>query len=191
MRAGRKPRPDARNCHAVVSFWSRQVRILGFFIDMEVNVPGLSIPHAAWILVGDGEKALVFRNEGDEEYPDLRTVEVFAQENPLTHEQGADRPGRFPDNTGPMNSGARSAVEQTDWHQLAKTRFAKDVADHLYRAAHAGRFDKLVAVAPPHVLGDLRKHWHDEVASRIIGEVDKTLTNHPVPKIEKILTSKG
>jgi protein required for attachment to host cells len=149
---------------------------------------GLRIPHEAWILVGDGEKALVLRNEGDEDYPDLRTLNVFAHENPPTHEQGTDRPGRMPDNSGPLGSGQRSALQDADWHTLAKHQFAREVAHRLYAAAHAGKFDKLVVVAPPLVLGDLRKTWHPEVAGRVIAEIDKTLTNHPIGKIEKVLT---
>jgi protein required for attachment to host cells len=30
---------------------------------------GLRIEHNAWVMVGDGEKALFFRNEGDETIP--------------------------------------------------------------------------------------------------------------------------
>lgn len=150
---------------------------------------GLRIPHDAWVLIGDGEKALVLRNEGDEDYPDLRTLSVFEQENPPTREQGADRPGRMPDSIGPLSGGQRSAMEDADWHTLAKHQFAKEVAHRLYAAAHAGRFKKLVVVAPPLVLGDLRKTWHPEVAQRVIAEVDKTLTNHPIRKIEKVLTA--
>lgn len=147
----------------------------------------LHIPHNAWILVGDGEKALFLRNDGDEVYPNLVTMDVMAQENPSTHEQGAERPGRF--NDGP--SAHRSAVEQTDWHQLAEDRFAHDLADRLYQAAHANEFQHLIVVAPPRVLGELRHSFHKEVQNRIVAEVDKTLTNHPVHKIEKLLVEKS
>lgn len=145
---------------------------------------GVEIPANAWVLVGDGEKALVLQNEGDATYPNLRKLRVFEQENPPTREQGADRPGRMPDS----GVGQRSAMDDADWHQLAKTEFAKEVAQKLYTAAHAGKFENLIVVAPPHVLGDLRKNWHSEVADRVIAEVDKTLTNHPIGKIEKLLT---
>ena len=147
----------------------------------------LHIPHNAWILVGDGAKALFLRNDGDEVYPNLLTMDVMAQENPSTHEQGVERPGRF--NDGP--SAHRSAVEQTDWHQLAEDRFAHDLADRLYQAAHAGEFQHLIVVAPPRVLGELRHSFHKEVQDRILAEVDKTLTNHPVHKIEKLLVEKS
>jgi protein required for attachment to host cells len=46
----------------------------------------------------------------------------------------------------------------------------------------------LVVVAPPRALADLRVAFHPEVKSRIIAEIDKDLTNHPVGEIEKHLT---
>jgi len=42
-------------------------------------------------------------------------------------------------------------------------------------------------VAPPKVLGELRQKLHKEVASRVVGEVHKTLTGHPVDQIERIV----
>jgi protein required for attachment to host cells len=82
----------------------------------------LSIPHYALVFVGDGGKALFLRNEGDEKFPNLRTERVFAEQDPPTHEQGTDAPGRT--FSGPHVVG-RSAVEATDWHAMEKNRFAK------------------------------------------------------------------
>lgn len=50
-----------------------------------------------------------------------------------------------------------------------------------------GRFSELVLVAAPPVLGEMRKELHKEVSDRIIGEVDKDLTNHPVHEIEVLI----
>ena len=141
------------------------------------------IPHDAWVLVADGEKALILRNEGDGAYPNLQVTRLIEQDNPATRDQGTDRPGRFSD--GP--SMHRSAVQETDWHRLAEERFARDLADRLYKAAHAGRFDRLILVAPPRTLGELRDALHKEVRARVIAEIDKDLTNHPVHEIEKIV----
>jgi protein required for attachment to host cells len=139
----------------------------------------------ALVLVGDGRKALFFRNKGDALHPNLVVERVLEQENPPTDAQGTDAPGR---NLGPPGP-AKSAVEPTDWHHLAEERFAKDIAAALYRRAHAGRFDKLVVVAPPKVLGVLRKEMHKEVTARITAELPKELTSHPVSEIEKLLAA--
>jgi len=145
---------------------------------------GIQIAHDAWVLVGDGEKALVFRNEGDEKFPNLQVIQVMETENPLTKDQGSDEPGRRHDGPGPQ----KSAMEPTDWHTIEKHRFAKEMADALYKAAHKGRFSQLVVVAPPMTLGDLRKEFHKEVKDKVVAEFDKTLTGHPPSEIEKILT---
>ena len=42
-------------------------------------------------------------------------------------------------------------------------------------------------VAPPQVLGEMRDHLHKEVQDKVVAEVDKTLTNHPIDKIEALL----
>ena len=83
---------------------------------------------------------------------------------------------------------ARSAVGETDWHQLAEQRFATEVADTLYEMEHAHKFDELVIVAPPKMLGDLRAAFHPEVTQCIVAEVPKDLTAHPVPEIAKVLS---
>lgn len=143
----------------------------------------ITMKHGLWVVVADGEKALFLRNEGDAEYPNLQVVQEMEQENPPSREQGSDRPGRY--NDGP--SVHRSAVEDTDWHRVGKERFADEIATRLYRLAHRGKFDHLVLVAPPLVLGEMRKKLHSEVSDRVVGEFAKTLTNHTVHDIETIL----
>jgi protein required for attachment to host cells len=143
---------------------------------------GRRLKHGVWVLVADGEKALFLRNEGDTEYPNLQVVREIHEDNPPTREQGTDRPGRLSDPSGP-----RSAVEDTDWHRIAKDRFADEIAGRLYKMAHRGDFDHIMLVAPPQVLGEMRKKLHKEVEARVIGEAPKTLTGHAIAEIEKVL----
>ncbi len=144
---------------------------------------GAKLTKGAWVLVADGEKALILENQTDHENPYLTVLTKEEQENPPNREQAANRRGRFNDGAGVH----RSAVEDTDWHQLAKDRFADDLADMLYAKAHRGTFDQLVLVAAPGVLGELRHKIHQEVEQKVIAEVPKTLTNHGLDEIEKIV----
>lgn len=144
---------------------------------------GIKLKHGTWVLVADGEKALFLKNGGDAQYPNLHVVRKIKEENPPTREQGTDRPGRY--NDGPTVH--RSAVEETDWHRLAKERFADEIAEQLYRMAHGGAFDEIILVAPPPVLGEMRKKLHKEVEDKVAGELAKTLTNVPIAEIETIL----
>lgn len=143
----------------------------------------LKLKRGLWIVVADGEKALFLENRGDTQYPDLQVVQEMEQANPATREQGSDRPGRYSD--GP--SVHRSAVEDTDWHRLGKERFADEIAERLYKLAHRGAFKEMVLIAPPQVLGDMRRKLHKEVAEKITVEISKTLTNHTIVDIENLL----
>jgi protein required for attachment to host cells len=150
----------------------------------EVPVSRLSIPHDALVFVGDGQKALFLRNAGDEKFPNLTTERVFAEPDPPTHDQGTDRPGRS-FQSGPGNR--RAAVQATDWHELEKERFADRVASALENRVRTGNIRAIVIVAPPRTLAELRQVFHADVKHRIIAEVDKDLTKHPVWDIEKHL----
>jgi protein required for attachment to host cells len=133
------------------------------------------------VLVGDGQKALFLRNRGDAGRVHLVVEEVLLRDNPPTREQGTDRPGRSVASVG----AARSAMEEVDWHHLEKERFADELAAALYRYAHDNRFDELIVVAPPKILGNLRKAFHPEVASRVVAEIPKEMTSHPIAEIER------
>lgn len=141
------------------------------------------LKHGTWVVIADSEKALFTRNLTDGEDPHLEVVRELGQDNPKDIEQSANRPGRVGQSSGP----GRSAYDDTDWHELAKERFAADLAERLYTRAHKGEFDSIVICAAPSVLGDLRDELHQEVSNKIIGEIDKTLTNHPLDEIEKIV----
>ncbi|EYD71617.1 host attachment family protein [Limimaricola hongkongensis] len=143
------------------------------------------IDNGTWVLVADGEKALILENTTDDQHPNLRVVRKQEQDNPPDREQATDKAGRQADG-GP---GQRTALAETDFHQLAKDRFASDLADILYRHVHKGRFEKLVIVASPQVLGALREEMHKEVADTVVVEIAKTLTNHPVIEIEAAISS--
>lgn len=143
----------------------------------------IALKNGIWLVVADGEKALFLKNEGDALHPNFQVVREMEQENPPTREQGVDRPGRHSD--GP--SAHNSAYEETDWQRLGKERFADEIAQRLYKMAHRGDFKQIVLIAPPLVLGELRKKLHQEVTDKVVGEIPKTLTNHPVYDIESLL----
>jgi protein required for attachment to host cells len=144
----------------------------------------IQIPPDALVMVGDGSRALFLRNRGTRAHLDLVLERQLEQDNPPTREQGTDRPGRKPGGDGV----SRSAVGETDLHQLAEEKFAARIADDLYRMGHAQEFVALVVVAPPRMLGDLRAAMHPEVAQRIVAEVPKDLTAHPLPEIARLLS---
>lgn len=143
----------------------------------------MQVPHNAFVLVADGRKLLFLRNEGDAEYPNLQVERVREQDNPATSDQGSDAPGSAFSSVGT----GRSSYEQTDFHQIAEDRFAAEAAAMLNKRALADEFESLIIVAPPHTLGELRKHYHKEVSDRLRGEIGKDLTGHTMAEIEAAL----
>ena len=142
----------------------------------------MNLAKNALVLVADGRKLLFLRNQGDEARMDLHIEAHQEQQNPPTREQGTDVPGR-----SFTSGGRRSAMEETDFHQIEEDRFAAEAATILRDRALDGDFKTLVVVAPPRTLGELRKHYHKEVASRIVHELNKDLTGFPVEDIEAAL----
>ncbi|MDG2532524.1 host attachment family protein [Sphingomonas sp. HITSZ_GF] len=143
----------------------------------------MQVPHDAVVMVADGRKLLMLRNEGDAVHPNLLVEHKDEQENPANTDQATDSPGRSFQSVGSR----RSAFEETDFHQLEEDRFAADAAALLRDRALRNEFETLIIVAPPRTLGELRKHYHKEVSDRLAGELAKDLTGHPVPEIEQAL----
>lgn len=143
----------------------------------------MRVPHNTVVLIADGRKSLVFRNEGDGEFPNLQVEGKEIHENPAHHEQATDTAGQAMNVVG----GHGGTMTEVDFHQQEEDRFAAVTAEKLNKGALEGAFDSLIVVAPPKTLGELRKHYHKELEKRIVAELPKDLVNVPVGEIERIL----
>jgi protein required for attachment to host cells len=151
----------------------------------EFAMNNLKIPHDAFVFVGDGRKALFLRNDGDEKFLNLKTERVFVDDNPPTHEQGTSRPGHSGKGIG---TGRRTGMETTDWHELEAHHFVHKVAAAMEELVRTRKIKALVVVAPARTLADLRDAFHADVKARIVAEIHKDLTRHPIGDIEQHLT---
>ena len=166
----------------------------------------MRVPHNAHVLVVDGRKMLFFRNEGNAEYPNLKVEAAEEHPNPKDIDQktdaaggasstqmGANAPGGATGGGNHAGGGgagfapARGTMGETDYHQQEEDRFAAETAAMLNKRAQAGGFEQLIVVAPPKTLGELRKHYGKDLTSKIVGELAKDLTGHPVKNIEEAL----
>lgn len=139
-------------------------------------------PIITWVLVADGARAKVYHNDG----PGKGLAEVpgteFADAHPATRDINADRPGRTFDRGG---EGRHAKEPPSDPHREAKRKFAKQVADLLQDGLNRGAYDRLVLVAPPKALGDLRRQVGKGVQAKVSGELAKDLTHlsvHELPE---------
>jgi protein required for attachment to host cells len=166
----------------------------------------MQVPHNAVVLVADGRKLLFLRNEGDGEYPNLTVEYAEEQSNPADRDQKTDAAGAASSTQsgpgapavaqngsmharggGAQFAPARGTLGEADFHQLEEDRFAADAAELLKKRALSNEYEKLIVVAPPKTLGELRKHYHKEVSDRLTGELSKDLTGHTISDIEQAL----
>lgn len=140
----------------------------------------MQVPHDTLVVVADGRKLLVLRNEGDAQIPNLQVEQKKLHPNPKDSDQKTDASGQ-------ASSTVQGTMGENDFHQLEEDRFAAETAAMLNKRALANEFERLIIVAPPKTLGELRKHYHQAVSDRLAGELAKDLTDHPVPQIEQAL----
>jgi protein required for attachment to host cells len=137
--------------------------------------------HKAWVLVADGQRARILERENTESEWFVLPAETREVDDPPTHEQGSERPGRVNERGG---SASRHAIQpRSDYHEAAKVDFAKALCGRLEVAANAHQFGRLILVAPPHFLGVLRQELGDAARGLLRGTLDKDLTQAPVADV--------
>lgn len=129
------------------------------------------LPNDATVAVVDGEKLHLFRNKGHEPHISLNALHI---------------PDLAVANEG---SGARhrSVSANPDAARLEEDDFATAATGYLNRQVLAGQISALFLIADPRTLGEMRRHYHAELKSRLVGELAKDLTGASVETIEAAL----
>ena len=126
------------------------------------------LPTGATVAVVDGEKLVMFRNSGRD------SVELSALSSPEIEPGTASR-------------GHRSSAGNPDDDTQAEDGFAGGVAALLNKQALEGQIDKLLVIAAPRTLGELRKHWHKALQEKLVGEIAKDLAGRTTDHIAKAI----
>lgn len=143
----------------------------------------MPLPNNALVLVLDGRKTLLFRNQGDKNQIDLRT-EAFGEHPDLPNSKlKSDAAGSNAQSGG----FGRPAYEETDFHQQEEERWAHAAAEEINRRALTNDFAALAIIAPPKTLGEIRRKLHKEAAARVICEIPKEMTGRTIPDIEALI----
>ncbi|MGV8935936.1 MAG: host attachment protein [Allorhizobium sp.] len=144
----------------------------------------IKVPAKSWIVVCDGAKALILQNDGDALQLNLRVAEVLSQPDERDRDLGSERPGRVHESQGTR----RSAVEQTNFHEVAEAEFLKGLAEKLSEMVYNKTMQKFILIAAPKALGALRPHFNSAVEAAITLEVAKDLVKMPIGDIERHIT---
>ena len=134
----------------------------------------MRIPANAHVAIANGEKFLLLRNSGQALEPKLERVDEL--DLLLTNFSAGVR------HQDP--AGQRSGSSDID--ELAH---GAAIAEWLNDRALKGDLGDIVVAADPRTLGQIRQHYHKETQARVVGEVNKDLTNMPIPDIERTLAN--
>lgn len=140
-------------------------------------------PTRTIILVADGGRARLFENLGPGR--GIHQIESIDQTGMLLANRDLtdDRPGRTYESTGQ----ARHAHEQPDRHHELEQEFVTRLIAHLAKLRAEKKLDRLIIVAPPRVLGDIRKRLPDTLVPIVSAELARDLTRTPTAEIAEHL----
>lgn len=141
-------------------------------------------PVRTWVLIADGGHAKVLESKrpGSELVPidDM----IISVELPANRDIGTDRPGRSFESHG---RGRHAMESPTDPHRALKRGFARKLGKALQTKLVENRFDRLVLVAPPPALGDLRAVLPKSVRAKIVAELAQDLVKTPHDQLPRHL----
>lgn len=132
----------------------------------------MMLPKGTTIAVSDGEKLNLFRNEGDE-----AALKLVA----LAHDAVDANAG--------TSTGRQASSANPDHGQAGEDQFSAGVVQRLNQQALSRTIDKLVIVAAPRALGEMRKHYHKALSAILVGEIAKDLTGHSLLAVEKAISA--
>ncbi len=142
-------------------------------------------PVRTWILIANGAHARVMQAEGVGKGVTALPSMVFGEEPKKGSDIMADRPGRTFDSAG---AGRHGMAYHTEPERGRERAFAAMLIGSLQRAYEEGNFERLVLVASPQALGDLREAMSLDLSRTLHGTLAKDLTHLPNAEIPKHLT---
>jgi protein required for attachment to host cells len=129
-----------------------------------------------WVVIADGARARLVSAEGHGSALHIVEQREFHADRSPNRELQRDRPTRVFESHGATRHGIEP---KTDPHRELKRDFAQVIAEALDDSLSLKQFDRLVVVAPPVTLGDIRSALSETVKASVIAEVAMDLTKVP------------
>jgi protein required for attachment to host cells len=134
-----------------------------------------------WVLVADAARARLFQVEQPRQTLAPALGEELIGSNLRSREIGSDRPGRTFDSGG---QGRHAMEPPTDPARHAQEEFARDVVRLLDEKRTSRAFERLIVVAPPQFLGDLRGLMPQQLRESVSAEIAKDLSKLPAHELQ-------
>ena len=142
-----------------------------------------------WIVVADAARARIYSHVHGREPALVPALDRDLIASRLRNQDvDTDRPGRTTQRAQRSGHAAspHAVASETDSHRLAQIEFSRVVAHELETARLRG-LGRIVLVAPPRALGDLRKACTAGVRALVSDEIGKDLTRLPVHELVRHL----
>lgn len=134
-----------------------------------------------WVTVVDGKHARIFTKD--------ENGRLYQEGDALSPIHDKKELGRHA--LGRSFESANSAKHMIEPHEGEKTHechvFSDLIAKYLDKALNENKYQRLVLVAPPKTLGELRKVLSSHVKDAVVAELDKDFAHLEVDEIQKHL----
>jgi protein required for attachment to host cells len=134
-----------------------------------------------WVLVADAARARLFQVEQPQQVLSAALGQELIGSNLRSREIASDRPGRTFDSGG---EGRHAKEPPTDPARYAQEEFARDVVRLLDEKRKNRAFERLIIVAPPQFLGDLRAAMPQQLQASVAAEVGTDLSKLPLHELQ-------
>lgn len=141
------------------------------------------IPTGSIVLVTDGARLRLYRNEGAAAEPRLVQLDAVELHLPSSAEMGDDRPGR----SFASHGVARSAHESASPHDAMEAQFAEAAARRVDMLV--GNGERILLAAAPRTLGLMRKTLGPNTRRKLLGEIDADYTKHTPGELSGLLAA--
>lgn len=133
-----------------------------------------------WVVVADHTRARFFQI--DSSSAPLQEIDTLVHEEGRLHDRDitTDLPGRV---KNPGGQGGHAFEQPTDPKKHEAEVFATKIVRTLEHAHNTNRFDQLIVIADPSMLGLIRQHMPNHLNTHINLELDKNLAGMSADEI--------
>jgi len=144
----------------------------------------LPIKQTIWVSVSDGAGYRVFSCQ--KSGGPLKQLAKWTSDDArkATKDLGTERPGR---NQAPSGQARHAFANKADWHDQAEKETARKLAHFLNSKYLAKKFDRLVLIAPPRTLGEMRPVLKFRREKDVVREYTKDLANLSIHQLQAYL----
>lgn len=133
----------------------------------------MQLPHGTIVALVDGKHFELHRNSGDEAAPELSALTSPSLE----------------DGSKGGGAGRDSSSANPTGHQIDEDAHAAAATEWLNQQVLGHKIEKLVIVASPRTLGEMRRYYHKQLEAALVADLAKDLVGKSGPELLAALQS--